>query len=86
MLKGSPQRQQLQHLLNRSSMFVFVPLFLIMSSSVYPAVISGIENKELAVVADALAKMDYSNNEVIDTSGYHSSILSSTAPDRKSVV
>jgi hypothetical protein len=53
-----------------------------MSSSVYPAIISGIENRELAVIADALANMDNVNKEMVDTSGYHSSILPSTAPSQ----
>jgi hypothetical protein len=66
-----------QHFPNLSSVLVLVPIFLIISSSVYPAIISGIQNKEVAIVDEVLAQLGNKGNGneiVVDTSGYHASI------------
>ena len=54
--------QQRQSLANTNFNLVLVPLFLIISSSVYPAIISGIYNNELSIMADALAQLEQNNN------------------------
>src|SRR5918996_6047832 len=62
----------------RNSAFILtlVPMFLIISSSVYPAIISGIQNKEMLVIAEALAQLDGEEKDNramgVDTSGQHS--------------
>jgi hypothetical protein len=48
-------------------------MFLIISSSVYPAIISGIQNKEMALIADAVAQLQERNAKG-DSSGYHANI------------
>ncbi len=53
---------------------MLVPMFLIISSSVYPAIISGIQNKEMALVADVVAQLQG------DSSGYHANIPVSDIP------
>src|SRR5688500_3905424 len=64
-----------QYFPNPSSALVLMPLFLIISSSVYPAIMFSIQNKELAIVPDVSAQLDNKgdgNEIVVDTSGYHS--------------
>jgi hypothetical protein len=52
---------------------MLTPMFLIVSSSVYPAIISGIQNKEMALMAEALAQLQEKNSKG-DSSGYHANI------------
>jgi hypothetical protein len=52
---------------------MLIPMFLIISSSVYPAIISGIQNKEMALMAEALAQLQAKNSKG-DSSGYHANI------------
>ena len=44
----------------RNSAFILtlVPMFLIISSSVYPAIISGIQNKEMALILKTVEKVE----------------------------
>ena len=62
----------------RSLIPVLVPLFLIVSSSVYPAIISSIENKEMKMTAEVLAQLNDNN---IDTSDLHSTMSFSSSQD-----
>ena len=54
---------------NRTLIPVLVPMFLIISSSVYPALISIVENKEMSTIAEAVAQLKGKDN--VDTSGHH---------------
>jgi hypothetical protein len=42
---------------------MFIPLFLLVSSSVYPAIVSGIQNKEIALMAESLAQLQVKNSK-----------------------
>ena len=46
---------------NPAVILVLVPLFLIISSSVLPAIISTIQNKEISMIAKAVAKLSDSD-------------------------
>jgi hypothetical protein len=46
---------------NRTFILVLIPMFLIISSSVYPAIISTIQNKEMSIVAEAVAQLKEDN-------------------------
>ncbi len=48
-------------------------MFLIVSSSVYPAIISDIHNKEMTIIADAFAQLQEKISRG-DSSGYHANI------------
>ena len=50
---------------NSTRIFIFVPIFLIISSSVYPAIMSSIENEERLIVSEVMAKLN------MDTSDHH---------------
>ena len=52
---------------------MLVPMFLIVSSSVYPAIISDIHNKEMTIIADAFAQLQEKISRG-DSSGYHANI------------
>jgi hypothetical protein len=58
---------------------VLLPVLLIISSSVYPSIISGIQNKEIAIIADAVAQLQEKNSRG-DSSGYHANIPVSDMP------
>ena len=66
-------------LLSLSFILVLIPMFLIVSSSVYPAIISGIQNKEMALISDAVAQLQDKNSRG-DSSGYHANIPASDMP------
>jgi hypothetical protein len=55
-------------------------MFLIISSSVYPAVISGIQNSELKIIGEALAQLDRDNK------GYQASSSDRTPTDSSTEV
>ena len=42
---------------NRALIPVLVPMFLIISSSVYPAIISSMENKEMQIISEVMAQL-----------------------------
>jgi hypothetical protein len=52
---------------------VLVPMFLILSSSVYPAIMSSMENKEMQIISKVLAQLE-DKNSLGDSSGYHANI------------
>ena len=54
---------------NLTVILVLVPLFLIISSSVYPAIISTAQNKDMAIISKVLAQQKQSNH---GTSSYQS--------------
>ena len=62
---------------NRSLIPVFVPMFLIISSSVYPVIMSSMENKEMQIISSVMAQQK--GNDNADTSRYqaHKQMLSS---------
>ena len=62
---------------NRALIPVLIPMFLIISSSVYPAIISSIENKEMLIISNVMAQLR--GNDNADTSRYqaHMQMLSS---------
>ena len=62
---------------NATKVAVLVPMFLILSSSIYPAVITHLENRDMVIMAKVLAQMDVNK---VDTSGHHSSLLPSNSP------
>jgi hypothetical protein len=71
------------HLSHMRLIFLLVPMFLIISSSVYPAIMSGIQSKELKLISDAVAELQDKNSRG-DSSGYHANIpvseMSSSSP------
>jgi hypothetical protein len=56
---------------NRTFILALIPMFLIISSSVYPAIISTIQNKEMLIVAEAVAQLIEDN---VDTSSHHATM------------
>ena len=52
---------------------VLVPLFLIISSSVYPAILSSIENKQMVIISKVMAQLRDKDNDS-DTSNLHSTM------------
>jgi hypothetical protein len=52
---------------NRIIILMLIPMFLIVSSSVYPAIMSSMENREMKIISQVLASIKDSN---IDTSRY----------------
>ena len=54
-------------------------MFLIISSSVYPAILSGIQNKEIALMADAVAQLQERNSSG-DSSGYRANVHATEIP------
>ena len=63
---------------NRALIPVLVPMFLIISSSVYPAIISSMENKEMQIISKVMAKLNEKN---IDTSSHHANLPLSSSQD-----
>ena len=55
-----------------------IPMFLILSSSVYPAIMSSMENKELLIISEALAQLKDTNTV---TSSYHSTLPTPSSQD-----
>ena len=53
-------------------------MFLIVLSSVYPAIVSGMENKEMKMTAEVLAQLNDNNT---DTSDLHSTMSFSSSQD-----
>jgi hypothetical protein len=49
---------------NRALITVLVPMFLIISSSVYPAIMSGIENKEMKIISKVIAELQQKDNVI----------------------
>ena len=56
---------------NRALIPVLVPMFLIISSSVYPAIMSSLENKELLVIAEAAVQLRGDNQRDTDTINHY---------------
>ena len=65
-----------------AAVFVFIPLFLLISSSVYPAIITSIENKEMLIVAEVAAQLRGDSERGTDTINHHAyrSHLRATSP------
>ena len=48
---------------NRAIIPVLVPMFLIISSSVYPAIMSSMENREIQIISNVMAQLNDKNTE-----------------------
>jgi hypothetical protein len=57
-----------------------VPMFLIISSSVYPAIISGIENKENSIISNVMAQLE-KTSESTNTKNYYSTLPTPSSQD-----
>ena len=75
-LSGTERRRH--NVLNPSIILILVPVFLIISSSVYPAFLSSMENKEMLIISEALAQLKETN---IGTSRYHSILPTPSSQD-----
>jgi hypothetical protein len=55
---------------------VLVPMFLILSSSIYPAIMSSMENKEASIIVDAAAQLKGKDTQIrnSDTSSHHATM------------
>ena len=65
---------------NRALIPALVPMFLILSSSVYPAIISSMENKEMLIAAEVIAQLK-GKDKNSDTSNLHSTMSFSSSQD-----
>jgi hypothetical protein len=63
---------------NRTIILMLIPMFLIVSSSVYPAIVSTVENKEMKIIVEVLAQLKKNN---IDTSNIHATMPVSESQD-----
>jgi hypothetical protein len=69
----------------RNNIPVLISAFLIISSSIYPAIISSTENAEYLITAKVLAQLDEKRvggikGDTVDTSAYHASFILSNSP------
>jgi hypothetical protein len=62
---------------NAKTVLVLVPMFLILSSSIYPAIIGHFENRDVAIMAKVMAQIDANR---VDTSGHHANLLPHNSP------
>ena len=74
-LSGTERRRP--NVLNPSIILILVPVFLIVSSSVYPAVLSSIENKEMLIISKVMAQLEGKDNAETSRYNAHMQLLSS---------
>ena len=77
-LSGTERRRP--NVLNPSIILILVPVFLIVSSSVYPAVLSSIENKEMLIISKVMAQLEGKDNAETSRYNAHMQLLSSVLP------